>query len=181
MPSVIYLGGSRVMSSALLPAVQAVVMRASSSLICVGCATGADQAVIQSAIAQGSIISIFAAFAQSGAGSFSGSAVSVVQAAAHAPGVSVSWLAGGSLQVPLVARLMARSVAGLRGASCALFFAPGVGSLKVAGYAVAHSVPVHAVCLVATALPRGQAGYWSQSGQVAGFPIWSFVPAQLSF
>lgn len=109
----------------------------------VGCASGADQIALSAGVHSSlfSQVRVFAAFDQSGAGAFSGSAVSAVQAAARA-GVAVSWLAGGSLSVPLVARLMSRSVAALRGCQVAVFFCPGVGSLKVARAALRSGVPV---------------------------------------
>jgi hypothetical protein len=109
----------------------------------VGCATGADQAALIALPALQAIKSIkaFSAFAPSGAGAFPGSAVAAVQLSAL-QGVPVSWLAGGPLSVPLVARLMARSVAALQGCSAAVFFAPGIGSLKVARHALRSGVPV---------------------------------------
>ena len=111
----------------------------------VGCATGADRQVISFVHSfRPSILPalrVFAAFSQSGAGSFSGSAVSSVQSFAAAGGW-VSWLAGGSLSVPLVARLMSRSLAALQGCAAAVFFQPGVGSLKVARAALKQGIPV---------------------------------------
>lgn len=122
----------------------------------VGCATGADRQVIsfvhsfRPSILP--VLRVFAAFAKSGAGSFSGSAVSSVQSFAAAGG-SVSWLAGGSLSVPLVARLMARSLAALQGCAAAVFFSPGVGSLKVARAALRQSIPVLISCVGMSSAP----------------------------
>ena len=107
----------------------------------VGCSAGADQAAVL-ALGGGSCQArVFACFAPSGAGSWSASAVSSVQRFAHMGG-SVSWLAGGSLSVPLVARLMSRSLAALQGCAAAVFFSPGVGSLKVARAALKQGIPV---------------------------------------
>lgn len=179
--SSIYFGGSRSLPSSALPYVARVVgaVLAGGHVVTVGCATGADAQVIQCALRSSSFqqVRVFAAFGPSGAGSWSGSAVAVVQAWAQAGG-SVSWLAGGSLAVPMVARLMARSVAGLAGASAAVFFAPGVGSLKVAGVAVERGIPVFAFCKQAPATgPRGAAGSWVPSS-FRGFACWQFQPAQ---
>ena len=121
-----------------------------SSLACadriihVGCATGADQAVILCCPPRS--LRVFAAFSASGTGAFSGSAVKVVRTHSSLGG-SVRWLAGGPLSVPLAARLITRSMAALAGCSAAVFFQPGVGSLKVARRALVAGIPV----LVATA------------------------------
>jgi hypothetical protein len=160
---------------------------ASGQSVAVGCATGADQQVIQHFISSVcpllhsrsfSQLRVFAAFAQSGAGSWSGSAVRQVQQF-EAMGGSVSWLAGGGLQVPMIARLMSRSVAGLSGASTAVFFSPGVGSLKVAGVAVQRGIPVFAFGSRPAGSPRGCAGSWVPA-QFIGFPCWRWASAQSS-
>ena len=177
--SSVYFGGSR--SLAPSPIVGQVVsaVLASGQSVSVGCATGADQQVIQSVSPSSfSQFRVFAAFSQSGAGSWSGSAVRQVQQFAAAGG-SVSWLAGGGLQVPIVARLMSRSVAGLAGASAAVFFSPGVGSLKVAGVAVQRGIPVFAFSQSTPGSPRGCAGSWVSSSFQA-FPCWQWSSAQLS-
>ncbi len=140
----------------------------------VGCATGADQAAVL-ALGGGSCQAfVFAAFAAGGAGAWSGSAVSTVQHFAQLGG-SVSWLAGGGLAVPLVARLMSRSLFALAGCSSAFFFQPGPGSLKVAHAALRSSkfVFVSRVGLAAApVLPVA-----SQPVSVLGFPFWLFAPA----
>ena len=121
--------------------VQELLYSPSCHFIHVGCATGADQAAIL-AFGGGSVqCRVFAAFAQSGAGSFPGSAVATVQNF-HEFGEPVHWLAGGGLSVPLVARLMSSSIAALRGCSAAVFFSPGIGSLKVARAALRQGIPV---------------------------------------
>ena len=127
-----------------------------SSLACadriihVGCATGADQAIILCCPPRS--LRVFAAFSASGAGAFGGSAVKVVRTHSSLGG-SVRWLAGGPLSVPLVARLMARSLAALAGCSAAVFFAPGVGSLKVARHALQAGIPVLVACAGMSAAP----------------------------
>ena len=164
----------------------------------VGCATGADQQVISYVMQAYSgqfigSLSVFAAFGPAGTfsgfgqsglkfpitkGFFSASAVEQVIAAFNA-GVSVSWWAGGGEQVPLSARLIRRSVAGLVGTSAAVFFSPGAGSLAVASHAVSASIPVYAFSSSIPATPAGCAGQWVASS-FAGFSCWQWSPAQLS-
>ena len=100
----------------------------------VGCARGADQAAISYlGFFVPSALRVFAV-AQS------------VQSAPlwvqQAPRGSVVFGAGGSLSVPIVARLMSRSLAALQGCAAAVFFSPGVGSLKVARAALKQGIPV---------------------------------------
>jgi hypothetical protein len=170
----VYFGGGRqCVSSPIIGQVVAAVL-ARGACVSVGCAVGADALVIQSALLQNasSSLVVHSAFASSGAGSFSGSAVSVVQGAALS-GAFVSWLAGGSLSVPLVQRLMVRSVVGLSGSSAALFFSPGIGSLKVAGEAVRRNIPVYVFSSSMPALPRGYVGQWVQV-RLCRFLCWRF-------
>lgn len=173
----IYFGGSRSLSpSPVLSQVVGAVL-ASGASVRVGCSAGADQQVISCAIRSRSFsqVSVFAAFGAGGQGSWSGSAVKVVQGFCHGGG-SVSWLAGGPLSVPLSARLILRSVAGLRGCSAAVFFSPGAGSLAVAAHAVAAGIPVYAFGSMPAA-PRGCAGAWVAS-QFFGFSCWLWQSAQ---
>jgi hypothetical protein len=113
--------------------------------LAVGCAVGADAAVISAAVAAGAAarLAVFAAFGVAGAGAWHGSAVAAVQSAASA-GASVAWLAGGDLRVPLPGRLAQRSAAMV--AACA-----GGGGL---------------VAFPAAACPTGllPAGRWQPSG-----------------
>ena len=149
--------------------------------VSVGCSAGADQAVLQAAVFAPSFLVVWAAFASSGAGAWSGSAVGAVSRAASA-GASVRWLAGGPLSLPLRARLLRRSQAALAGACQAVFFQPGPGSLAVAGLAVLAGIPVFAFAPSAPAAPRGCAGAWSPVGAsswfaVFGSPCWVWVPS----
>ena len=160
--SPVLIGGSRSLVSgpaALACSIFARRLARSGHAIHVGCAVGADALVVSSlassiATRQGRFISIsarhpallsslhlFACFAQGGQGSWGGSNVWGFQSAVNL-GASVSWLAGGSLSVPLVARLMSRSLAALQGCAAAVFFQPGVGSLKVARAALKQGIPV---------------------------------------
>lgn len=176
MALVFFGGGRGLVSSPLVAPVVAAVLARGASVSC-GCCVGADALVLSAVLAQGatSRLRVQSAFSALGAGAWSGSAVSVVQACSAA-GASVSWLAGGALSVPLRARLFRRSVAGLAGCSAALFFAPGSGSLAVAGQAVRLGVPVWVFCAVAPASPRGCSGSWV-AVRLLGFGCWRWRPA----
>lgn len=176
--SSVYFGGSRNLGpSSLLSQVVAAVL-ASGQSVHVGCSAGADALVIQSVRSSSfSQVRVFAAFAQSGAGSCSVSAVQVVSQFAQAGG-SVQWLAGGSLAVPLAGRLIQRSIAALRGCSVALFFSPGAGSLASASHALSKGIQVFAFGEMPGEVP-GFPGSWVKS-VFWSFPCWQFRPAQLS-
>ena len=176
-PQTFYFGGSRTVQpqTAEHATIAAVTHAAieSGCQINVGCAIGADALVIRCFRPSSfSLLRIFAAFDPSGAGGWSGSAVRLVQRAAQV-GASVAWLAGGALSVPIVARLMARSVAGLKGASAAVFFFPGHGSLKVARQAIRQNIPV----FVFGAQPAPMQGGAFVPAQFLGLSCWQFQPS----
>jgi len=176
----VHLGGSRSLPSCPLVGQVVRAVLASGQAVHVGCAVGADQQVVQSALAAGghSFLFVFAAFSASWVGAWSGSAVAAVMAAARA-GASVSWLAGGGLQLPLVARLIRRSQAALAGCSASVFFLASPsssGSLAVAGHAVAAGQPVFAFCPFVPSAPRGCAGHWV-AASFFGFSCWQWQPA----
>ena len=172
----VLLGGSRSLPASAAPWVSRVVSAVVGAGlgVSVGCAVGADQLVLSAC--PPSSLRVFAAFGPGGQGAWRCSAVSAVVAAA-ASGVPVAWWAGGGASVPLVGRLFCRSVAALAGCIAAVFFAPGPGSLAVAGAAVAASVPVFAVCRLAPPCPRGCVGAWV-SGSFLGLACWFWSPAQ---
>jgi len=184
--SSVFFGGSRSLgSSPVVSRVVAAVLTSGAS-VSVGCCAGADALVVSSLLRSSSFSQarVFAAFASSGAGACSLSSVASVQAFASAGG-SVSWLAGGPLSVPLAARLLRRSLAALAGCSAAVFFAPGSGSLAVAGAAVQAGVPVFVLASSVAGLPvfsfpptlpRGCPGSWVPS-RFLGFACWSFQAA----
>jgi predicted Rossmann fold nucleotide-binding protein DprA/Smf involved in DNA uptake len=177
----IHFGGSR----SLLPSWGALVrqvvqaVQAAGAVVHVGCAAGADQAVSMSASPAG--LRVFAQFAPSGQGAFSGSSVRAVRQAAAA-GASVSWLAGGPLSLPLGARLARRSQAALAGCAASVFFlaAPAShGSLSVAAHAAAAGQQVLAFSCGFSGPPAalaGQAGSWLPA-QFAGSSCWQWQPA----
>jgi hypothetical protein len=189
--SAIYFGGSRSLVFSLMPGQVVRAVLASGHVVHVGCSVGADQQVIQSVLAAGGqsflvVFAVFAAIGQGGAqsalGAWSGSAVcSVYQAACV--GASVRWLAGGGLQLPLVARLIRRSQAALAGCAASVFFLSSPssrGSLVVASHAVAAGQPVYAFCASLPNSPRGCSGFW-QPAYFFGFPCWQWhAPLQPS-
>lgn len=135
---VVVLGGSRSFPGGALALVGRVVrsLLARGVGLSVGCSVGVDAAVVSAAVAAGaaSRLSLFAVFGPGGAGSWSGSAVSVVSSAV-ASGASVSWWAGGrppvsasgsSSSVGLRGRLVARSLAAV---SCAASSGRGCGAV----------------------------------------------------
>jgi hypothetical protein len=156
----------------------------------VGCASGADQAVVSAVLAAGvpGRLAVFAVGGEGGSGFWSGSAPFslLVRACAVA---DVRFLAGGDLHVPLKLRLYHRSLAALCGCSLAVFFAPGLGSLSVAGAAVAAGVPVLVVVAGAAppvCAPRGCSGSWSLASVSgvslpAGFSLFSWSAAAPRF
>jgi hypothetical protein len=97
-----------------------------------GCCSGADQAVIEAALAGRlpvAALQVMAAFGPDGQGACPVSAVSAVQAFA-ARGGYVSWWAGGGQGRPLRARLQQRTVAVVGGASFLVAMQPGRGSWR---------------------------------------------------
>lgn len=189
-PALVLFGGSRSLSgafAALVRSVVAAVVSAGGSLS-VGCAAGADQAVVSSALSLGAAarVRLFCVGSSSGAGFWSGSAPFSLLRSAAAAGASVAWSAGGGAAVPFRARLLRRSLAALAGCSSAVFFLASPsspGSLRVAAAAVAAGVPVFAFSCGFAGAPAplaGVAGAWVP-GSFSGFPCWSWsAPAQLS-
>jgi hypothetical protein len=178
-------GGSRSLPGSAAPLVARVLagaLRAGFSLS-VGCAAGADALALAAGLdlAPGRV-RVFAVGSSAGEGFWSGSApVSLLRSAAGA-GAQVSWLAGGSLAVPLRARLLRRSLAALEACSTAVFFLASPssrGSLRVAAAAVKAGVPVFAFCVGFSgppAPPLDCAGSWLPSA-LAGSPCWEWRPA----
>jgi hypothetical protein len=177
----VYFGGSRSLPPSAFPLVCSVVssVLALGASVSVGCAIGADAQVIRAAFRFSSFprVTIRAAFDASGFGSWRCSAVDLVRFAASC-GVPVIWASPSLLRARLVARLMARSRAGLVGCSVAVFFAPGPGSLAVARAAVDRHIPVYAFSPFAPSAPRGCVGSWSPA-TFAALACWLWSPAQL--
>lgn len=119
----------------------------SGSSLVVGCAKGADAAVLFGAGQYFPVpsLAVFAAFDSDGWGACSVSNRGPVQAFARRGG-SVSWMAGGSPSVPLRARLAARSLVVVGAASEGVLLFPGSavgsGSALVLRLAAYRSLPV---------------------------------------
>ena len=181
-----HLGGSRSLPySPIIDQVVGASLAAGYSLH-VGCAIGADQQVIQSAlITHPDRLHVFAAFTADGFGSWAGSAVSAVAAAVQY-GARVSYLPRVDLCIPLAGRLMARSRSALFGCNASAFFlaTPGsTGSLAVAAAAVRVGQPVFAFSLGFSghpAAPRGCIGRWIPVSFM-GSSAWRWIPAQSKF
>lgn len=181
----IHFGGSRNLSKNHFSQVSQVVNAtlATGVSIHVGCASSADQFIIQAASAFPAQLQIFAQFSQFGAGAFNGSAlVSVFNA--HQAGVPVSFLAGGPLSIPIRARLLRRSIASLRGCKLAVYFLSNpasAGSLATAAQAATMRIPVYVFPLGFPGNPQALGhlpGAWRPS-TFAGFPClqWAAGPS----
>ena len=183
----IHFGGSRKLAPSYFSEVAQVVSASISNgcAVHVGCAAGADAAVINAALCDPFMLRVFAQFSPTGLGSFSGSSVPSVLSA-QAAGAYVSFLAGGPLSYPLKARLIRRSLAALAGCSAAVFFlsnAHSSGSLNVAAAAVKKNIPVYAFPLGfdgQPALLRSLPGGW-QPSQFFGFPCFRWFSGQSLF
>ncbi|GEM_PF-1637919 len=129
----------------------------------VGCATGADAAVLTSV--PSSLVLCLSAFGRGGAGACGASAVQQVRAH-HAAGGAVQWWAGGPASVPLPARLRARTGAVVAAASSGLvafLSSPSSrGSALACRLAAARGLPVVAFPLGfhGQQLPALGAGQW---------------------
>jgi len=172
----IHFGGSRTLHQNQFSKVAQVVQAsmAAGAAVHVGCAAGADSAVIQAALSDPAKLFVFAQFSESGKGSFSGSAVQQVLKA-QAADAQVTFLAGGPLSVPFRGRLMRRSIAALAGCSFAVFFLAhpySAGSLAVAAAAATKNIPVYVFPQGFSGQPvplRSLPGAWRPS-TFAGFP-----------
>ena len=144
--------GPRALPVEAIPLVYKVVQEVmlSGRSVVVGCAVGADAAVLSAAIRfcpvsqLASRIQVLCAFGPEGQGSFVGSSVAGVQAAA-ALGVPVIWWAGGGPAVALVQRLRSRSQACVHASMRLIaFLVPGL-PCRGTRYTItfAHSVHEH--------------------------------------
>jgi hypothetical protein len=164
---VVMLCGSRVLPQGAGRRVGAVAsaLLSAGSVLAVGCAVGADAAVVSAVVSAGaaSRLRLFAVGGRSGAGFAGRVSAPVGVRAALAAGAAVSWWAGGAASVPLRVRLVGRSLAcvgaaaaGGHGSGLVAFvaqlpprpFAPGAwpscgsGSWASVGAAVLRGLPV---------------------------------------
>lgn len=166
---IIALGGSRSLPSAALPLIRRLVADAidNNYAIATGCACGADAMVASAALdIAPTRLAICAVGAHNGAGFWKGSAPLAGLRSAEARGAQVNWLAGGSLDIPLRARLIRRSIVSLQSAQVAAFFLASPdspGSLRVAAEAAARGLQVYAFCFGFSGPPRllSSEGQWA--------------------
>jgi hypothetical protein len=183
---VVALAGSRALpasGAALVARVSGALVRSGRSLV-VGCAVGADAAVLASGLPVGSV-RVLSAFGPGGRGAVPAvSAVGPVLAHAQAGG-AVSWWVGGPVAVPFASRLRSRTCAVALAGSAGLvvfFSSPASrGSLLAASLAASRSLPVLAFPLgfPGSSLPLLGAGSWvpcSRSGVWSS--AWCWVPSQ---
>ena len=190
MSGVVAVAGSRALSGAGLalvgPVCRSVV--ASGRSLVVGCATGADAAVLSAGLPV-SAVRCFAAFGSGPcyAGAWRGSATPAVGRYA-ASGGRVVWLAGGPVSVPLRARLASRTSAVVSAASagCVVFFGSPVsrGSALAGRLAVGRGLPVFGFPLGFSGgfLPSLGSGFWLPfNGSGPWVSAWVWQSSQLGF
>jgi hypothetical protein len=194
-PFVTLFGGSRSLPPSQAGFVRSVVLAAlarAGSFATVGCAAGADAAVVSAVLAAGlsGQLCVFCVGSASGAGFWSGSAPFSLLRRAAGSLARVVWSAGGGPELPFRARLLRRSLAALGAASEAVFFLASPsspGSLAVAAAAVRQGVSVFAFSCGFSGSPVPLvgvgAGAWVR-GVFCGFPCWVWSqparPVQLS-
>lgn len=173
LPGVVAVAGSRALPASASALIVRVVsdLAASGASFVVGCCVGVDAALL--AAVPGSVppylVRCLCAFGAGGVGSGGFSAVGQVSAFAGFGG-AVSWWAGGSVAVPLYARLSVRTRAVIASASAGLvvFFSSPVsrGSLLACHCALARGLPVvvFPVGFAGSALPLLGAGAWVPVG-----------------
>ena len=170
---------------------------ASGGSVSVGCAVGADAAVVSSFLSSPLGLLSLRVFCVGGpgpsgslSGFWSGSAVSVLSSLWCLFPSALRWWAGGPVSVPLRGRLLRRSAAALVGASCACFFLSSPsspGSLRVAALAASRGLPVFVFACGFSGCPAPLAGCCGSlanqgrwvSSSFCGFPClaWSSSPA----
>jgi len=186
-------GGSRSLPDRFAPFVARVVAAwvASGGFVSVGCAVGADAAVVSAFLSSPLSPVALRVFCVGGpgpsgslSGFWSGSALSVLSSLWSFFPSALRFWAGGPVSVPLRARLVRRSAAALVGASSAVFFLASPsspGSLRVAALAASRGVPVFVFPCGFSGAPAplaGCVGRWV-SASFCGFPClaWSSSPA----
>ena len=195
---VIGITGARSLNATQLSTVQEIAQQAAhAGSVYTGCALGADAAAVAGARAASSALRIFAVGAPDGTGFPRGYVPRHVETLGAQPGVCVSWLAGGPLSVPLVARLARRSLAMLRAVAVAggalvafpaasapprafgsgPFPSCGSGTWSTIAAAVLLNLPVFVVFPSVPLAAQAVGGYWSASS-LFGCAGWWYVPAQ---
>jgi len=175
--------GSRSLPAGESPQVARVVkaVAAAGHTIVTGCAIGGDAQVIQACLSQGlaSRLVIMCAFGSDGSGSWKGSAVGLVQQAAHA-GANVQWWAGGGPGFQLIPRLKQRTayaveyVATSQGQKGVVAFVADTvspGTWLTVQQAIEHSIPV--VVFQSARLTRNLRQFTGGAWLPAGSGVWA--------
>jgi hypothetical protein len=190
--------GARSLGAGHLAIVQDIARQAASvGSVYTGCAAGADAAAVAGA---GGAAHVFAVGTWYGSGfprRGTPPAIAWQQGLGAVPASRITWLAGGPLTVPLVARLARRSLAMVRAVALAAgalvafpaspcpprAFGPGPfpscgsGTWATVGAAALLGVPVYVVSSAPPSAVLPVAGAWAQSS-LFGVAGWAFVPAQ---
>jgi len=179
-PGIVAVAGSR----ALSPSGSALVVQITSDLAArgssfmVGCCSGADAALLSAVPGSipPSMVRCFAAFDSNGLGVAPSSAVDQVSSFSSAGG-SVSWLAGGSVSLPLWVRLANRTKQVINSANAGLlvfFSSPrSRGSLLACRCAISRGIPIVAfpIGFSSSELPVLGAGNWIYFDSCKGY-LW---------
>ena len=199
-PPVVALCGSRSLAQFVGSAIPRVVgsLVSSGRSLSVGCAAGADAAVVSAAVMAGAAdsVRVHAVGGSCGAG-FAGHAseLSGVQAA-RAAGASVVWWSGGPASVPLRSRLVARSLACVSSAAATVAFVSGPPPRAWSGSGLWRSCGSGTWSAVAASAIRGSSvvvfapgaaalpslpvgGSWVPAGSGVWSGGWKFVPSSL--
>jgi len=171
-PGIVAVAGSRNLSasgSALVVQIASNLAACGSSFV-VGCCSGVDAALLSAVPGSipPSLVQCLSAFDSDGIGSAPSSAIDQVFRFSHTGG-SVTWLAGGSVSLPLWVRLANRTKQVINSANAGLlvfFSSPrSRGSLLACRCAVSRDLPILAfpIGFSGSKLPFLGAGFWVHS------------------
>lgn len=107
MTTILGFAGSRDLPNTTFSLIDSIISEVSGNIISVGCCVGADSLVLSSAIQRKERIKLFAIGDDLGRGFWKGSNQNIMSLSKKC--FLVKWLAGGSLNVPIRARLARRS------------------------------------------------------------------------
>jgi len=180
LPGVVAVAGSRNLSasgSALVVQITSNLAACGSSFV-VGCCSGADAALLSAVPGSipPSLVKCLSAFDSDGIGSAPSSAIDQVFSFSHTGG-SVTWLAGGSVSLPLWVRLANRTKQVINSANAGLlvFFSSSRsrGSLLACRCAISRGIPVVAfpIGFSGSELPVLGSGNWVYFDSYQGY-LW---------
>lgn len=179
-PGIVAVAGSRDLSasgSALLVQITSDIAACGSSFV-VGCCSGADEALLSAVPGSipPSLVQCFSTFDSDGIGIAPSSAIDQVISFSHTGG-SVTWLAGGSVSLPLWVRLANRTKQVINSANTGLlvfFSSPrSRGSLLACRCAISRGIPVIAFTIgfSGSELPALGSGKWVYFNNYKGY-LW---------